>query len=149
MEAHLTARGMLCLRTLVAIGLAFSLSSCRGKSDGELPSKMLPFGGVNSPVSQQIVVGKIDVSGWALSEAGIESVSIYVDRTFVVECATGQPRPDVARTYPKIADSGSSGWAVAVDAARFTIGWHEVTVQVKSKAGVTRDLASLPIVIQR
>jgi large repetitive protein len=139
-----------CLRGILIVSLGLSLASCshQPKSDGKVISK-LPFGGVNALVSQQKITGKVDIAGWALSEAGIESVSIYVDRTFVAGCSTGLPRPDVAKAYPNLPDSGVSGWTVTFDSTNLSPSWHELTVQAKSKAGATRDLASLPIVVQR
>ena len=109
----------------------------------------LPFGGVNAPLSEQKITGKVDFTGWALSEEGIESVSIYVDRAFVANCSTGLPRPDVAKAYPHMPESGASGWAATFDPANFLPGWHELTVQAKSKAGATRDVGSLPFMVQR
>jgi len=100
-------------------------------------------------VSQQRVAGKVDVSGWALSETGIESVSIYVDRTFVADCSAGLLRPDVTKAYPNMLDSGVSGWKMTFDSTNLSPSWHELTVQVKSKDGATRDIASLPILVQR
>ena len=145
----LNGRARFCLRGILIVSLGLSLASCadQRKSDGKVISK-LPFGGVNAPVSQQKITGKVDIAGWALSEAGIESVSIYVDRTFVADCSTGLPRPDVAKAYPNLPDSGVSGWTVTFDSTNFSPSWHELTVQAKSKAGATRDLASLPIVVQ-
>ena len=117
------------------------------ESDAAILSK-LPFGGVDTPQSEQKIAGKVDVAGWALSEEGIESVSIYVDRAFVTNCSTGLPRVDVSRKYPHMAGSGLSGWSVTFDSTNVLPGWHELTVQVRSKAGATRDLASLPILVQ-
>jgi hypothetical protein len=130
------------------LGLGLSLASCARdqKSGGRVN---LPFGGVNTPVSQQSVTGKVDVTGWALSEAGIESVSIYVDRVFVADCSTGLPRPDVAKAYANVPESGVAGWTMTLDSTRFSPGWHELTVQARSKDGATRDLASMPIAVQR
>jgi hypothetical protein len=61
----------------------------------------------------------------------------------------GLPRPDVAQTYPNVHESGAAGWKATFDSTILLPNWHELTVQAKSKAGATRDLASLPILIQR
>jgi hypothetical protein len=145
MDKYLFSTRRRCLCTMLAVGLLCALSSC-----GRPPeSSKLPFGGVNSPVAQQVITGKMAVTGWALSEAGVESVSIYIDRAFVTDCETGLPRPDVANAYPTMAASGASGWAATVESARLAPGWHELTVQARSRKGATRDLASLPVLIQR
>jgi hypothetical protein len=100
-------------------------------------------------VSQQKITGKVNVTGWALTEAGIESVTIYVDRTFVADCSMALSRPDVAKAYPNMPESGVSGWTVTFDSTNFSPGWHDLTVQAKSQTGATRDLASLPLLVQR
>jgi hypothetical protein len=133
------------LGAILLVSVGFPLVSCteQRKSEGKLP-----YGGVNVPVSGQRITGKVDVTGWALSEAGIESVSIYVDRSFVADCSAGLPRPDVAKAYPSVRESGVAGWVLTLDAARFAPTWHELTVQARSKTGATRDLASLPVLVQ-
>ena len=143
----LNVRARFCLSGILIAGLGLSLASCARQRE-KVPSK-LPFGGVNTPLSQQRITGKVEIAGWALSEAGIESVSIYIDRTYVADCSRGLPRPDVAKEYPNLPDSGASGWTVTFDSTSFSPAWHELTVQATSKAGGTRDLASVPILIQR
>jgi len=126
------------------------LTSCGGENKSArkiVPN--LPFGGVNAPVNGQKIAGKIDVVGWALAETGIESVSTYVDRTFVSSSATGLPRPDVAKAYPNVSGSDKAGWVLTLDTASFSPGWHELTVQARSKEGAVRDLASIPLMIER
>ena len=130
--------------TILSVNLI--LSSC---SAGRKAAPDLPLGGVNAPVSGQKVAGKVDAVGWALAESGIDSVSIYVDRRFVARAATGLPRPDVAQAYPSISGNGNAGWTLPIDAARFSPGWHELTIQARSKEGATHDLASIPILIER
>jgi hypothetical protein len=146
MEKRFTFLGArLSLGAILFVGLGFFLSSC----SEQRKSEALPFGGVNAPVSGQRITGKLDVSGWALSETGIESVSIYVDRSFVSSCSTGLPRPDVAKVYPSFGGSDVAGWAIELDSTKLSPNWHELTVQAKSKGGLTRDLASIPILVAR
>jgi hypothetical protein len=118
------------------------------KTNADVAPK-LPFGGVNSPASGQTVAGKFDATGWALSEEGIDSVSLYLDGVFLKRCVLGLPRPDVAKVHPGVARSEASGWSGEIDPAGFAAGWHELTIQAKSGRGATRDLASLPILVQR
>jgi hypothetical protein len=139
-----------CLCAILMVSLGLSAASCAHQPETNVFQTKLPFGGVNAPLSQQKITGKMDFTGWVISEEGIESVSIYVDRAFVSNCSTGLARPDVAKAYPNMPGSGASGWAVTFDPANFSPGWHELTVQAKSKAGATRDVASsLPFMVQR
>jgi len=135
-----------CLRLLIAT-LCLAFVSCAPKSNSGKPK--LPFGGINSPASQQKISGRIDVVGWVLSEAGIESVSLYVDRSFLSDCTLGAARPDVAQTYPQIPNNNNAGWTASLDAAKLAAGWHELTVQAKSSEGATRDIASIPFLVEQ
>jgi hypothetical protein len=126
----------------------FMLNSCSRREPNAAILSKLPFGGVNSPQNEQKISGKVEVIGWALSEEGIESVSLYVDRAFVANCSLGLPRLDVAKVYPHMSGSGSSGWSTTLDSSNVPPGWHELIVQARSKSGTTRDLGSIPVLVQ-
>jgi hypothetical protein len=128
---------------MVIFLLGLCLTSCQS---AKTPGK-LPFGFLDQPVVGQPIQGKAPVSGWAISEDGIQSVEIYIDRDFVGQAAIGEARPDVAKVYPNLTDSGSSGWNLTVDANLLPEGIHELTVQIRSKRGAYRDLTSIPITI--
>lgn len=147
MERYFVLVARLTLVAVLLITLNAGLLS-QTSSNAKSPPK-LPYGGVNFPASGQKIKGKVDLVGWALSESGIASVSIYLDRSFVADCSTGQARPDVAKAYPKVNGSGASGWKLTFDSAKFSPDWHELTIQARSRAGATRDLATLPILIAR
>src|ERR1043166_8533027 len=101
------------LRAILFLAM-LTLASC---SERRKPEGKLPLGGVNVPVSSQKINGKVDVVGWALAEGGIESVSIFVDRSFVANCSMGLPRPDVAKVYPSMPGSDNAGWTATLDTA--------------------------------
>ena len=132
-----------CTWCVVILLLGFCLTSCRSTNN---PSK-LPFGFLDTPVGGQPIQGKARVSGWAISEDGIQSVEVYVNRDFVGRATIGEARPDVARVYPNLTGSGSSGWSLTLDASLLPEGKRELTVQTRSKRGAYRDLASIPITI--
>jgi hypothetical protein len=79
----------------------------------------------------------------------VEKVAIYVDRNFVTEATLGGPRPDVAKIFPGHPDSNAAGWSATLDTGQVTEGPHELTVQARSKAGATRDLGTINIVVAR
>lgn len=119
--------------------------SCRSTA---APSK-LPYGYLDGPVGEQVIRGTAPVSGWAVSEDGIESVAVYVDRNFIGRATIGQSRPDVAKVLPDLAESGSSGWSLLLDTALLAEGRHEITVQIRSKRGAYRDLPTVPVTVTR
>ncbi len=129
---------------LLLCGLLVSASCSRDNTHPDLP-----YGAVDTPAASGTVTGKVMVAGWALADDGIESVSIYVDRKFASAGQTGAPRPDVQKIYPKMPASGNAGWSALLDTGAFSPGWHELTVQVRSKSGATRDLAPLSVLVQR
>jgi hypothetical protein len=135
----MTAR--FCLSAILAA--AVLLTACSGQK------AKLPFGGVNAPANGRKASGNMELVGWALAEAGIDSVSVYVDRVFVSTCALGLPRPDVAQVYPNIGGRDNAGWKAVLDTTKFPPGWHEVVMQARSKDGATRDLASVSVLIER
>ena len=136
----------------LTLSLAVFCSSCgKPAGQGSRPSVVaqLPFGAVDTPVAGQTLRGRVLVGGWALSEAGIRQVTIHIDRNFVAEATLGGPRPDVAKVHPGFPDSGTSGWNALLDTRVISEGPHELTVQARSKAGATRDLATIQVTIAR
>lgn len=134
--------------TLLLAGLLLSSCNMLQKSGVEKDAK-LPFGGVNAPVSGQKVKGKLSMAGWAISDTGIESVSVYVDRSFATASTLGVSRPDVGQAYPAFNNSDKAGWTAELDMSAISPGWHELTIQARSKDGTSRDLASLPVLVER
>src|SRR5262245_2647436 len=126
MKTHLTTRSRFCLCGNIVIGSVLCLASC-GTDRDTLPK--LPFGGINTILGQRVIKDTTDVTGWALSEDGIELVSIYIDRVFIANSEIGLPRPDVATTYPKVPNSTNSGWFATIEPTRLSPGWHELTIQ--------------------
>ena len=77
-----------------------------------------PFGVLDTPANGAVVSGSIAVSGWALDDLGVSSVSIYRDpvggeggQVFIGQATfvTGA-RPDVEAAYPLIASNKRAGW---------------------------------------
>jgi hypothetical protein len=115
--------------------------SCSPHSD--LKPK-LPFGSLDIPRAGDTVHGVAGVGGWALSEAGIKEVCVYVDRGFVACTQTGANRPDVAKAFPAL-NNETSGWNISVKTAPYKTGPHELTVQATDNNGATRDLGTVII----
>ena len=107
----------------------------------------LPFGSVEAPAPDSRVCGICEASGWAICESGISEVVGFVDGRLVGTAEYGTPRPDVIRAYPGFPDSRRPGWKLIFDAGQFAEGQHELLLQARSRAGLTRDLAALPIAV--
>lgn len=108
----------------------------------------LPFGVIDYPRPGSTVQRRAEVIGWALSEAGIREVSIYVDRNFVRNARIGGFRPDVAKVYPALKDD-HSGWMIGLETMFYRPGPHELTVQATDNNGAKRDLGTITINVVR
>jgi hypothetical protein len=89
------------------------------------------------------------VSGWVVAEERIEAVSVYVDRKFLTAVPAERLRPDVAAAKPEFANAESSGFGVAIDSTTLAPGWHELVVQARTTSGAVRDLAAVPVLVER
>jgi 2-polyprenyl-3-methyl-5-hydroxy-6-metoxy-1,4-benzoquinol methylase/glycosyltransferase involved in cell wall biosynthesis len=92
------------------------------------------------------VSGRIQVSGWAVAEAGIESVQARVDGLPIASGRTGLPRPDVARAFSTLADAGRAGFALPLDASLLESGPHSLELEIRAADGETRTLAGTILV---
>ena len=132
---------------LYLIAGTLTLTSCqRSAVQAHSP---LPFGSVDLPAPKTAVKGQIQVAGWALSEQPIHSVTLYVDRKYMGEASSSIERPDVAAANPTYTDAAKSGWLITLDTMFLAPGWHDLVVQAKTESGVTRDLSTVPVLVQR
>lgn len=121
-------------RWLIALSVAGFLSVWSCGSRGSQHS-ILPQGSLDVPANG-ISVGKvIPVGGWALSEEGIESVSIYLDRRYMMDAQLGGSRPDVKNAFPQFPEAGQAGWGAVLDLTKVAPGAHAIEAQVRSKTG--------------
>jgi hypothetical protein len=126
--------------TLFALLATFSCSKM-----GTETHPVLPLGFIDSPKDGGAVHGTLAASGWALSEDGIESVGLYVDRVFATSANLGQPRPDVLKAYPDLKNDANPGWTASTDVSKLTAGYHELIVQARSKSGAVSDIGRLRV----
>ena len=98
---------------------------------------MLPDGYLDTPANGAQISEITPVMGWALSEDGIESVSIYLDRRYVMEAKTGLSRPDVGQLHPQIPDAARSGWEADLKLDGVAGGVHTIAALIRSKANAT------------
>jgi hypothetical protein len=80
------------------------------------------------------------LSGWARSESGIDSVSVYVDGIYSVNATIKIARADVQKAYPNMRDAATGGWWASLPLASIPVGVHDLTVQLKAGSGAIRDL---------
>ncbi|HME09151.1 MAG TPA: hypothetical protein VKG25_18985 [Bryobacteraceae bacterium] len=128
-------------------GVFVTLVSC--KKEAHISRSLLPFGGIDLPAPKSIVRGPMQVAGWALADQPIREVSVYIDGKYLTAASTKMPRPDVVLAKPDYKDARNCGYTLTVDMSKFAIGWHEIVVQARAEDGVTRDLGTVPVLVQR
>lgn len=136
---------------ICSVLLVVLLSGCARQTGkpGLRPKPKLPFGVTDVPRSGQAVRDALTAGGWALSEAGIKDVCLYMDRNFVRCAELGGSRPDVAKAFPDIAKDPNSGWNAAFEITAYQPGPHELTVQATDNNGATRDIGTISIIITK
>ena len=55
--------------------------------------------------------GRCQISGWSAALAGIDTLSLHYGGAEIGQAITGQPRPDVGRSYPNLPNAANSGFA--------------------------------------
>ena len=101
-----------------------------------------PFGFVDIPNQQGVynAVGSFPVNGWAADTDGIDRVEVLIDGGIMQTAMFGDPRPDVAATYPDHAAAMFSGWVANVDTTRVENGVHLLEVRAVDRLGMSNML---------
>lgn len=127
----------------------FSTACVQEEKLGHAAADRLPFGRLLAPKEDQALTGPFAIRGWALCENGIQEVEIYQDRVFFGYAKLGLSSPEALKEQPIFPGSATAGWQFDADAATFSTGKHELTVQARSKTGAIREIASWWVVIGR
>ena len=79
--------------------------------------------------------GVLTVSGWAVTQDGIDRVEVQLDERSPVKAHLGGRREDVALAYPELEDALFSGFIVTFPHRVVGEGEHSVRVLVRAKSG--------------
>ncbi|ADL53773.1 S8 family peptidase [Clostridium cellulovorans] len=92
---------------------------------------------VDSPTSGKDVTGNIlNISGWAISKAGIGKVEVIIDETIAQKLQYGLSRPDVYAAF-KGYNNQNSGYLGSIDISKLSYGIHNLQIKVSDKVGRT------------
>jgi hypothetical protein len=137
-------------RLWVTIGLAAALSSCEpATSTGRVRRATLPWGVVEAPAAGTVVTSEVIVSGWASSPDGLDDIAVYANGTYVDSTVLGFSRPDVLAADSANVPEGTTGFRLRLEAFRLPPGDVTLVVQVRTRAGATRDVGVVPISVSR
>ena len=133
---------MACITAALLLGYACGrpAGSKRAQKSGLEPI----LGSVDIPRPGSTLRATITSGGWALAESGVERVAIYIDKQFLVYATLDGSRPDIAKAFPAFPNAAHAGWGAVIDLSQMTAGNHELTVQVKTKAGNIHDFPPVP-----
>lgn len=93
-----------------------------------------PLAAVEAPAAGATLTGTSYISGWAIDNVAVSSVTVLVDNVLLGTTPTTIARADVVAAYPHVA-SATSGWAVALNSAALSNGPHTVLVKVQDSSG--------------
>jgi hypothetical protein len=98
-----------------------------------------PFGFTDIPDGNGVynVSGAFPVNGWAADTDGIQRIEVLVDDGVLQAAMHGDPRPDVAATFPDFASAMFSGFVANIDSTRIQNGVHTLTVRAYDRLGMS------------
>ena len=118
----------------------------KGTADTGAPSKTLQIT-LEEPVEGEIHTGVGNLRGWAVGEAGIEKVELWIDDVYAFDVPYGGPRGDVGAAFPDVAGSGESGFSMAYAYSGLTAGEHTAkAIAYDADGSVTESAISFSVV---
>jgi hypothetical protein len=87
-----------------------------------------PFQNIDQPSAGNTISGVTTVSGWAFDDTQVSKVEILMDGISDGVAQYGQPRPDVANTFPNVAPV-NVGFTYALATTKFSNGQHILNVR--------------------
>jgi len=101
-----------------------------------------PFGYIDIPNQAGVTnaSNSFPVSGWVSDTDGITRVEVLVDGGILQGAMYGDPRPDVAASYPDFAAAMFSGWVANIDTTRIENGIHLLEVRAVDRLGMSNML---------
>jgi hypothetical protein len=132
---------------------AISLASvaCAPTAEPPDPENQQPFGYLEEPADGTRSRGTLPFRGWALDDEGVAEIRAFVDGKYVASFTVELGRPDVAAAYPEYSKASDlAGWQdvlyLPLDVQN---GEHVLLAQAVDTKGLTRDLGSVKIVVER
>ncbi len=90
---------------------------------------------LEEPSANAVYSGITNLRGYAVSDAGIAKVELYIDGTYVTDVPSGASRPDVAAVYPNYPSSDKSGFSMAYNYNKLSAAQHTVLVRAQDRDG--------------
>lgn len=105
-----------------------------------------PWGSIDAPVANASLNGTTSVSGWALDDAAVSRVDVYVDGALSGTATYGQSRPDVLGDFP--GGPAGCGYSFSLDTRSYANGPHIIQIKAVDTSGNVAAFPDLPVTIQ-
>src|SRR5439155_1333041 len=105
-----------------------------------------PFGSVDSPAANTQLSGTSNVAGWAVDDAAVSKVDVYVDGVSAGTASYGGSRPDVANEWPHAPTS--IGYNFSLNTTSYSNGAHVIEVRIRDSSDNVAVFPDVPITIQ-
>ena len=88
--------------------------------------------------------GRVTISGWALSEGGVQDMAVLRGRKSIATPLHGSSRPDVARYFPSVPEAARSGFKCSFTPSPPLKPGETLTLRLRTGLGETTLLDVLP-----
>ena len=96
---------------------------------------------LDSPTNNSVVTdGNLKIRGWALDEAGVKEVRVYIDNKDFGTVTYGTTRADVNNAYPGYSSGNNAGFDGTIDVSSLTSGNKNVVVKITSNDGTSKNI---------
>ena len=113
----------------------------KGTADTGSPSKTLRIA-LEEPVEGEIHTGVGNLRGWAVGDAGINKIEMWIDGVYAFDVPYGGVRGDVGGAFPDITGSNESGFSMAYSYSSLSSGDHSAKAIAYDTLGNSKESVS-------
>ena len=96
---------------------------------------------LDQPNNNSVVTnGNLRVRGWALDQAGVKEVRVYIDDKDFGTVPYGTSRPDVNKVYPGYSSGNNAGFDGTINVSNLTSGNKKVVIKITSNDGTVQNI---------
>ena len=96
---------------------------------------------LDAPTNNIVVTdGNLKIRGWALDQAGVKEVRVYIDNKDFGAVTYGTTRSDVNNAYPGYSSGNNAGFDGTIDVSSLTSGNKKVVVRITSNDGTIQNI---------
>ncbi len=97
---------------------------------------------LEEPSAQFTSNGIANLRGWAVGQATIQKIELFIDGQYSTDIPAGATRNDVRDAFPQYPNSAQSGFSMAFPYSELSKGNHTVLVRAHDVNGFTQDASA-------